>query len=124
MLQAQQLQAEAERQVAHLNSSLKQSERQAAALSSDKERLHAQLLQRQAAAATGAPVGAPLQNIPQVSLTVSHAYTKFLVLSYCSLCVMYHVSLLPWTCHKVRTLQCCGQSSLPKEILLSVAAIT
>ena len=86
MLQAQHLQAEAERQVAHLNNSLKQAERQAVALSLDKERLHAQLQQQAAAAATGAPVGDPMQNVAQVSLTVNHAYTKLLVLSPCSSC--------------------------------------
>ena len=66
MLQAQQLQAEADRQVAHLNNSLKQAERQAAALSLEKKSLQAQLQQQ--AAATGASGGGPMQNVPHVSL--------------------------------------------------------
>lgn len=66
LLQAQQLQAEAARQAAHLKDSLKQAEGQAAALLLDKERLHAQLQHQQAAAAE-TPVGNPVQTIPQVS---------------------------------------------------------
>ena len=58
MLQAQQLQVEAE-------NSLKHAKREAAALLLDKERLHAQLHQQQAAA-TGASVGTPVPNVPQV----------------------------------------------------------
>lgn len=82
MLQAQQLQAEADRQVAHLNNSLKQAERQAAALSLDKERLQAQLQQQ--AAATGAPGEGPVQNISHVSLTMNGACTKLLALLHFS----------------------------------------
>ena len=59
MLQVQQLQAEAD-------NSLKQAKSQAAALSLEKERLHAQL-QHQQQAATGAPVEVPVQNTPQVN---------------------------------------------------------
>ena len=70
MLQAQQLQAEADRQVADLTNSLKQAQSQAAALSSDKDRLHAQLNQHQAAA--------PVQTIPQVSLAKYHVNTESL----------------------------------------------
>lgn len=68
LLQAQQVQAEADRQVAHLTTSIQQAQSQAAALSVDKERLHAQLLQQQQAAAAGPAVGVPgVPAIPQVS---------------------------------------------------------
>ena len=67
VLQAQQLQADADRQASQLKNSLKQAEGQSAALLLDKERLHAQLQHQQAAAADGPPVGAPVQTVPQVS---------------------------------------------------------
>ena len=72
VLQAQQLQAMADRQAAQLKSSLKQAVGQAAALLLDKERLHAQLQHQQAAAADGTPVGAPVQTVPQVSQHLQH----------------------------------------------------
>lgn len=74
-LQAQQVQAEADKQVVHLTSSLQQAQSQAAALSVEKERLHAQLQQQ--AAPAGPAMEAPLPNIPQVSLALlcKHART-------------------------------------------------
>lgn len=71
MLQAQQLQAQADRQAAQLKDSLKQAEGQAASLLLDKERLHAQLQHQQAAAAETS-VGAPIQTAPQVSKNLQH----------------------------------------------------
>lgn len=65
-LQAQQVQAEADRQVVHLTSSLQQAQSQTAALSVEKERLHAQLQQQ--AAPAGPAMGGPVPYIPQVSL--------------------------------------------------------
>ena len=65
LLQAQQVQAEADRKLVHLTNSLQQTQSQAAALSADKERLHAQLQQ---AAVAGPAVGDPVANVPQVSL--------------------------------------------------------